>query len=203
MIIHMGVRTALFHRPLTQRRCDTLQGVYGDKTATLERFRENYKSRLSDGIKARLVLENDEVIIKDCIYQGGHLIDFLIDLLQLGRPSPSLRGTRYPHRGMSRPPAVMLCFLSNPIQVDYHHDWINVRSPPSAVVQCLTCCACSPPRSPSPPYCRASTPSGPRKVSSRSSTSPSPVQARSPSWRDARTPTDARRSPLVCPTTWT
>ncbi|KAI0396775.1 UV-endonuclease UvdE [Xylariaceae sp. FL0594] len=41
MIIHMG-------------------GVFGDKAATLDRFRENY-SKLSDGIKARLVLENDDV----------------------------------------------------------------------------------------------------------------------------------------------
>ncbi|KAJ3553669.1 hypothetical protein NPX13_g10835 [Xylaria arbuscula] len=41
MIIHMG-------------------GVFGDKTATLDRFRENY-AKLSDGVKARLVLENDDV----------------------------------------------------------------------------------------------------------------------------------------------
>ncbi|KAI0426562.1 UV-endonuclease UvdE-domain-containing protein [Xylaria sp. FL1042] len=41
MIIHMG-------------------GVFGDKAATLDRFRDNY-SKLSDGIKARLVLENDDV----------------------------------------------------------------------------------------------------------------------------------------------
>ncbi|KAI1099566.1 UV-endonuclease UvdE [Jackrogersella minutella] len=41
MILHMG-------------------GVFGDKAATLDRFRENY-SKLSAGIKARLVLENDDV----------------------------------------------------------------------------------------------------------------------------------------------
>lgn len=41
MILHMG-------------------GVYGDKSATLDRFRENYK-RLSQGVKNRLVLENDDV----------------------------------------------------------------------------------------------------------------------------------------------
>jgi UV DNA damage endonuclease len=35
-------------------------GVFGDKAATLDRFRENY-SKLSDEIKARLVLENDDV----------------------------------------------------------------------------------------------------------------------------------------------
>ncbi|KAL2869234.1 UV-endonuclease UVE-1 [Aspergillus lucknowensis] len=41
MILHMG-------------------GVFGDKEATLERFRENYRS-LSQDIKNRLVLENDDV----------------------------------------------------------------------------------------------------------------------------------------------
>ncbi|KAK1829130.1 UV-endonuclease UvdE-domain-containing protein [Podospora conica] len=41
MIIHMG-------------------GTFGDKAATLDRFRKNY-ARLSNGIKARLVLENDDV----------------------------------------------------------------------------------------------------------------------------------------------
>lgn len=41
MILHMG-------------------GVYGDKEATLDRFRENY-AKLPDGVKRRLVLENDDV----------------------------------------------------------------------------------------------------------------------------------------------
>lgn len=41
MILHMG-------------------GVFGDKEATLDRFRENYK-RLSEDVKNRLVLENDDV----------------------------------------------------------------------------------------------------------------------------------------------
>lgn len=41
MILHMG-------------------GTYGDKAATLNRFRENYV-KLSDGVKRRLVLENDDV----------------------------------------------------------------------------------------------------------------------------------------------
>ncbi|KAF8315433.1 UV-endonuclease UvdE [Clavulina sp. PMI_390] len=42
MIIHMG-------------------GVYNDKEATLARFRTNYTTLLSEGIKRRLVLENDEI----------------------------------------------------------------------------------------------------------------------------------------------
>ncbi|KAB5529069.1 UV-endonuclease UvdE-domain-containing protein [Coniochaeta sp. 2T2.1] len=42
MIIHMG-------------------GVFGDKAATLDRFRENYTNLLSPSVKARLVLENDDV----------------------------------------------------------------------------------------------------------------------------------------------
>ena len=41
MILHMG-------------------GIFGDKSATLERFRQNYQ-KLSPGIKKRLVLENDDV----------------------------------------------------------------------------------------------------------------------------------------------
>lgn len=41
MILHMG-------------------GIFGDKAATIERFKQNYRA-LSEGIKARLVLENDDV----------------------------------------------------------------------------------------------------------------------------------------------
>ena len=37
-----------------------LGGVFGDKVATLDRFRENYK-KLPQGVKDRLVLENDDV----------------------------------------------------------------------------------------------------------------------------------------------
>jgi UV DNA damage repair endonuclease len=36
-------------------------GIYGDKPSTLARFKENYTTRLSDKVKKRLVLENDEV----------------------------------------------------------------------------------------------------------------------------------------------
>ncbi|KAI0943504.1 hypothetical protein AcW1_002653 [Taiwanofungus camphoratus] len=36
-------------------------GVYGNKPGTLERFRENYRTRLTDEMRARLVLENDEI----------------------------------------------------------------------------------------------------------------------------------------------
>ena len=35
--------------------------MYGDKETTLARFKENYTSKLTDEMKARLVLENDEV----------------------------------------------------------------------------------------------------------------------------------------------
>lgn len=36
-------------------------GVFGDREATLNRFKENYTTLLSDDIKARLVLENDDM----------------------------------------------------------------------------------------------------------------------------------------------
>ncbi|WVW86898.1 UV damage endonuclease UvdE [Kwoniella bestiolae CBS 10118] len=42
MIIHMG-------------------GIFGDKESTLARFKENYTTRLSENVKKRLVLENDEI----------------------------------------------------------------------------------------------------------------------------------------------
>lgn len=35
--------------------------MYGDKPATLERFKNNYRTKLNDNIKQRMVLENDEV----------------------------------------------------------------------------------------------------------------------------------------------
>jgi UV DNA damage endonuclease len=37
-----------------------MSGVFGGKEATLDRFRDNYKS-ISQDIKNRLVLENDDV----------------------------------------------------------------------------------------------------------------------------------------------
>ena len=60
IVIHMGVRSIFSLRRQWSHRIDE-QGVYGDKPATLERFKENYTTKLSDEIKARLVLENDEV----------------------------------------------------------------------------------------------------------------------------------------------
>jgi UV DNA damage endonuclease len=36
-------------------------GIYGDKPTTLARFKENYTTRLTDKVKKRLVLENDEI----------------------------------------------------------------------------------------------------------------------------------------------
>ena len=35
--------------------------MFGDKQATIERFKETYRTRLTDEMRARLVLENDEV----------------------------------------------------------------------------------------------------------------------------------------------
>ena len=35
--------------------------MFGDKQATIERFKEVYRTKLTDDVRARLVLENDEV----------------------------------------------------------------------------------------------------------------------------------------------
>lgn len=51
-----------------------IQGVYGDKTATLERFKKNYKTKLSDEARERLVLENDEV----CPFQNSFLPTLMV-----------------------------------------------------------------------------------------------------------------------------
>lgn len=40
-------------------------GIYGDKPSTLARFKENFQTRLSEKVKKRLVLENDEVSMSD------------------------------------------------------------------------------------------------------------------------------------------
>ena len=38
-----------------------MQGVYNDKPATIARFRENYTTKLTQEMRDRLVLENDEM----------------------------------------------------------------------------------------------------------------------------------------------
>lgn len=84
--------------------------MYNDKQATLGRFKSNYQEKLSEAIKKRLVLENDEVL--DC--RLSHFANKVIEV------------------------ASQMCYniddlltvcpdLSIPIVVDYHHDWINVR----------------------------------------------------------------------------
>lgn len=84
--------------------------MYNDKQAALRRFKVNYQKKLSETIKRRLVLENDEVL--DCCYHT--FVDQAIEV------------------------ASQMCYniedlltvcpdLDIPIVVDYHHDWINVR----------------------------------------------------------------------------
>ncbi|ORX37711.1 UV-endonuclease UvdE-domain-containing protein [Kockovaella imperatae] len=88
MIIHMG-------------------GVYGDKESTLARFKENFTTRLSDSVKARLVLENDEVGTRVRPRDSDGQICYNVDdLLPISRE------------------------LSIPIIFDYHHDWINPSAQP-------------------------------------------------------------------------
>jgi UV DNA damage endonuclease len=82
--------------------------VYGDKTATLARFKDNYQKKLSDAVKRRLVLVNDEVY----------------------RPNP--------FQVSKLTPLFQICYnvddllkvcpqLNIPIIYNYHHDAINVR----------------------------------------------------------------------------
>ena len=52
------------------------QGVYGDKETTLARFKENYTSKLTDEMKARLVLENDEVRLAHLLEAHQTLSDY-------------------------------------------------------------------------------------------------------------------------------
>lgn len=49
-------------------------GIYGDKETTLARFKENYTTRLSDKVKKRLVLENDEVSESESLRRRLQLI---------------------------------------------------------------------------------------------------------------------------------
>ena len=69
-------------------------GIYGDKPGTLERFKVNWH-RLSDGVKARLVLENDEV--NTVHWRIGGLGTRLMgsDLLQCGRPDADQPGAQH------------------------------------------------------------------------------------------------------------
>ena len=61
MIIHMGGKNIMFLQIYALLLTPVCSGTFNDKAATLERFKENYRTLLSDGIKRRLVLENDEV----------------------------------------------------------------------------------------------------------------------------------------------
>lgn len=56
-------------------------GIYGDKESTLARFKENYTTKLSDRIKARLVLENDEVGQEE-VKCEKNMTHFFTDMLQ-------------------------------------------------------------------------------------------------------------------------
>ena len=49
-------------------------GVYGNKEAAMERFCYVYNNRLSDKIRARLVIENDDRLfaVKDCLWLNAH-----------------------------------------------------------------------------------------------------------------------------------
>ena len=55
-------------------------GIYGDKPSTLERFKTNWH-RLNEGVKKRLVLENDEV---GAVQRKSTRLT-LADMLQCGR----------------------------------------------------------------------------------------------------------------------
>ena len=46
---------------MTNDKSIHMGGIYGDKPTTLARFKENFTTRLTDKVKARLVLENDEI----------------------------------------------------------------------------------------------------------------------------------------------
>lgn len=84
--------------------------MYNDKQATLRRFKANYQEKLSEAIKRRIVLENDEVldyryhIFANQVIEVTSQMCYNIDDLLTVCPD-----------------------LDIPIVVDYHHDWINVR----------------------------------------------------------------------------
>ena len=69
IILHMGVS---IRAPTRVIAIDSLmiyvQGVYGDKPTTIARFKENYTKMLTDEMKARLVLENDEVSFRSALF---------------------------------------------------------------------------------------------------------------------------------------
>jgi UV-endonuclease UvdE len=56
-----------------------VQGVYGSKVTTLERFKVNYRTKLTGEMRQRLVLENDEVCSHASDYveaaRGLHSLD--------------------------------------------------------------------------------------------------------------------------------
>jgi UV DNA damage endonuclease len=62
-----------------------VSGMYGDKDATLARFKENYV-KLSDRVKKRLVLENDDMcwsvedLLPTCQELGIPLVLVLVPL---------------------------------------------------------------------------------------------------------------------------
>lgn len=84
------------------------QGMFGDKPATIDRFKEVYRTQLNDEIRARLVLENDEMC-----YNPDDLLPVCEELEIPLVVSPQA----YIHRQL----------LTAPLQFDYHHNWIYVR----------------------------------------------------------------------------
>ncbi|CAF2863702.1 unnamed protein product [Rotaria sp. Silwood2] len=59
-------------------------GVYGDKKASMDRFIEHCKTKLSDSLRRRFVIENDDRLfsVKDCLYSHEHTcIPILFDNL--------------------------------------------------------------------------------------------------------------------------